>query len=96
MPLSVTAGLAGVTFRVKVQPGAGRTAAAGEWEGALKVKVGKKPEQGAANRECLEFLAGLLQVPRRAVTIVTGEHAHLKVIRVTGLTAEQVRERLQG
>jgi uncharacterized protein len=95
MLLDVRADPAGVTFRVKVQPGAGRTGVAGEWEGALKIKVGKKPEHGAANREALAFLADLLGVPRRAVSLVQGERSHLKTVHVNGLTAAAARERLQ-
>jgi uncharacterized protein len=93
--VKIKADAGGVTFQVKVQPGAGRTALGGEWNGALKLKVSKKPEQGAANRACLEFLAEILGVPKRSVTLLQGERSHLKTIRVAGLTAAQVAERLK-
>lgn len=97
MGLDVIATPEGASFRVKVQAGAGgRTAAAGEWAGALKLKVGKPPERGAANRECLDYLARALGVPHRALEIVQGERSSLKVIRVAGATPEQVLVRLQA
>ncbi len=95
--LSVTRTPSGAVFKVKVQAGAGgRTAVTGVWAGALKLKVGKPPERGAANRECLDHLARLLGVPPRDLEIVQGEHSSLKVIRVTGATPEQVLARLRA
>jgi uncharacterized protein YggU (UPF0235/DUF167 family) len=35
-------------------------------------------------------------VPRRAVTIVTGETARVKVVEVSGVTAELVRRLAEG
>jgi len=95
MAIRVTGDSAGAIFSIKVHPGAGHNALAGEWEGALKVKIGKKPEKGAANRECLDFLADRLRVPRRTLTLVKGETSRLKVIRVDGLTPAQVKERFR-
>jgi uncharacterized protein YggU (UPF0235/DUF167 family) len=51
---------------------------------------------GAANEELVEVLAAWLDVPRRAVTIVTGETARVKVVEVSGVTAELVRRLAEG
>jgi uncharacterized protein len=40
------------------------------------------PEKGRANRELIEFMAEILDVPVSAVSIVRGEGARQKVIRI--------------
>jgi uncharacterized protein (TIGR00251 family) len=84
-----------VTFRVRVAPRAARTAAAGEHDGALKVRVAAPPVEGAANAELTRFLARALGLPRSAVEIASGHASKSKLVRARGATAEQVR-RLAG
>jgi uncharacterized protein (TIGR00251 family) len=80
-----------VVFGLKVQPGAKRTELVGTWQTSLKVKIGRKPEDGAANRECLEFFAEMLDVPRHRISIIKGEFSSSKVVRVVGMTAQVAR-----
>ena len=73
-----------LTFRVRVAPRASQTAAAGEHDGALKVRVAAPPSEGAANAELTRFLAKALGVPARAVEIVGGHASKTKLVRVVG------------
>jgi uncharacterized protein len=84
----------GATFAIKVHPRAKKNAITGEIGDALKVALTAAPVDGKANAACIEFFANLLKVPRSSVTIATGLTSRNKVIRVAGLTAEEVRERL--
>jgi uncharacterized protein (TIGR00251 family) len=84
----------GATFAVKVQPRAKKNAITGEIGDALKVAVTAPPVEGRANQACIEFFANLLDVPRSSVSIASGQNSRNKVIRVAGLSAEQVRQRL--
>ena len=84
----------GATFAVKVHPRAKKNAITGEVGGALKLALTAPPVDRRANEACIEFFAKLLKVPRSSVTIATGLNNRNKVIRVTGLTAQQVRDRL--
>jgi len=61
---------------------------------ALKVSLTAPPVEGRANEGCVDFFAKLLKVPRSSVTIASGQNSRNKVVRVAGLTAEQVRARL--
>lgn len=81
----------GVTFRVRVQPRASRTEIAGEYAGAIKLRLTAPPVEGKANEECRRFLAKLFGVPPSAVEIVAGEASRDKVIRIANVSAEQVR-----
>jgi uncharacterized protein len=84
----------GVTFAVKVHPRAKRNAITGEIGDALKLALTAPPIDGRANEACIEFFANFLKVPHSSITIASGETSRRKMIRVTGLSAEQVRERL--
>jgi uncharacterized protein len=83
-----------VTFAVKVHPRAKKTALTGELGDALKLSLTSPPVGGRAKETCIEFFAKLLKVPRSSVTIASGQTSRQKVIRVSGLSAEEVRRRI--
>lgn len=84
----------GATFSVKIHPRAKKNAITGEVGDAVKLSLTAPPVEGRANEACIEFLAELLEVPRASVTIAAGQNSRQKVIRVAGLTADKIRERL--
>jgi len=85
----------GVTFSIRVQPRARKNAIVGELGDALKLALTAPPVEGRANEACIEFLAEFLKVPRSSITIAAGQSSRNKVIRVRGLTAVEVAERLR-
>jgi hypothetical protein len=85
----------GATFCVRVHPRAKRDEISGEMGDALKVSLTAPPVEGRANEACIRFFAELLQVPRSSVTIAAGESSRNKVVRIRGVTAAQVEERLR-
>ena len=86
----------GITFAVKVHPRAKKNAITGAVGDALKLALTAPPVDGKANAACVEFFAKLLNLPRSSVTIAAGQTSRSKVIRVAGLTAQQVRDRLDN
>jgi uncharacterized protein len=88
------AALPQATLSVQVQPRASRNAVAG-WVGeALKIRLTAPPVEGAANAACLAFLADLLDLPPSQLEILTGTRSRHKIIRITGLTQEELHARL--
>lgn len=85
-----------VTFAVKVQPRARKDAITGELGDALKISLTAPPIDDRANEACIEFLAKILKVPRSSVTIASGHTSRNKVIRVAGVSAQYIRDRLPG
>jgi uncharacterized protein (TIGR00251 family) len=85
---------AGVTFAVKVHPRARKNAITGESGDALKLSLTSPPVEGRANDACIEFFAKLLKVPRSSVTIASGQSSRNKVIRVAGISVEEIRRRM--
>ena len=85
----------GVSFAVKVHPRAKKNAITGKVGDTLKVALTAPPVDGKANAACIEFFAKLLNVPRSSVTIAAGQTNRNKVIRVAGLSAEEIKKRLE-
>jgi uncharacterized protein len=93
IPLHETA--SGITFAVKVQPRARRNAIVGAIGDALKIALTAPAVDGRANDACIEFFAELLNVPRSSITILVGQTGRNKIVRISGATVAQVRNRLQ-
>jgi uncharacterized protein (TIGR00251 family) len=84
----------GCELTVRVVPRASRSQIVGERDGALKVRLQAPPVDGKANEALIELLAGTLDVPRRSVTLVRGDTARSKTLRLAGLTAQQAQTKL--
>jgi uncharacterized protein len=87
---------AGATFQVKVHPRARKNALTGTVGDALKLALTAPPVEGRANEACIAFLANFLNVARSSVTIAAGESSRQKLIRVAGMRAAQVEEKLRA
>ena len=70
----------GVSFRVRVKPGARRDRLVGAYGGALKLEVSAAPERGKANSAVKKLLAKTLDVPQSAIEILSGETSQDKSI----------------
>jgi hypothetical protein len=93
--LDVTVEDKGLLLRVKIVPAARRTRYLGEWNGRARIAVAAPPEKGRANQAVVAFLAKLLSVPRRDVTVVAGHISPLKTIRIGGVDVDALRAALQ-
>jgi uncharacterized protein len=93
---SITETNGSVTFSVRVVPRSSRNQIFGVEGGALKIKLTAPPVEGAANAALIEFVAEWLGVRRGAVSIVSGDKARNKIVRVSGVTREQVVKKTWG
>jgi uncharacterized protein (TIGR00251 family) len=80
---------------VRVIPRAGKSGFAGMRGDALLVRLHAAPVDGAANAELIEVLAEALGVPKRAVSIASGERSRQKRVRVEGVTSDFVASKLR-
>jgi uncharacterized protein (TIGR00251 family) len=83
----------GVTLAVHVTPRARKNEIVGLVGEAIKVKLAAPPVEGAANAALCAFLAEQLGVRKSAVTLVAGLTSRHKVVRVDGVTADEVQAR---
>ena len=84
----------GATLAVRVQPRASRTATAGIFgtgeERALKVALAAPPVDGKANDALLRFLADLLGLPLRSLSLLGGAHSRTKIVCIAHRTAAEI------
>lgn len=83
-------------LRLRLTPRASTNAVLG-WraDGVLGVRVTAPPVEGAANRAVEALLAETLGLPRSAVSVARGERSRDKLVRVAGMTLEEVRTSLE-
>jgi uncharacterized protein (TIGR00251 family) len=82
-------------LRVRVQPGARRSALVG-WmaDGALKLSVVAPPEDGRANQAVAGLLARVAGVKPAAVQVVRGQTSRSKTVDVDGLDERELAARI--
>ena len=83
-------------LEVRVIPRAGKSGFAVLRDVAVVVKLAAAPVDGAANDELISLIARTLRIPKRDVSIVSGERSRTKRVRVVGLDAARVMATLSG
>jgi hypothetical protein len=83
-------------LRLRVSPGAGRSAVVGRHGDAWRVRVAAAPERGRANDAVVALLADVLGLRRPDVRLVAGASARDKVVELTGLTLDEAERRLEA
>lgn len=82
------------TLSVAVVPRASRDGVAGCEGGVVRIRLTAPPVENRANEALVRFLAGRLGVPRARVSLVAGGRGRRKVVRVLGLSRDEVFRRL--
>ena len=85
-----------VRLTLHVQPGAKRNAVVGVYGDALKLAIAAPPVDGKANEAVQAYLAELLGVSARAVTLVAGASSRRKVWAIAGVTLSEVQARVHA
>jgi uncharacterized protein (TIGR00251 family) len=80
--------------RLRVSPGARKTELAGRHGDGWKIRVSAPPEGGRANDAVLDVLAERVGLPRRALSIVSGQKSRDIVVEMTGINADEAARRL--
>jgi len=93
--LNITADGNAILLPVKVVPGASRTRFLGELDGRARIALVAPPEKGKANEALVTYLAKLLAVRKRDVTVAAGRTSPLKTVRIERVAPDAVREALQ-
>jgi len=81
------------TLRVHVVPNANSDCVVGEHGGAIKIKLRAPAVEGKANTALVRFLAEQMKLPRRAIVLQSGQRSRDKLLRIDGLSEEEVRRR---
>ena len=81
-------------LQVRVIPRSPHEEFAGVRGSAVVVRLTAPPVDDAANQALLNMLSQALGVPTRDISIVKGDHSRDKVLRVIGLDAPALKDRL--
>jgi len=82
----------GLTFAVRIIPRASHSEIAGEYNGALRIRIAAPPVAGAANRELIRLLAKTFRLPQNAVAIVSGAGSKSKIVRIAGANSAKLEQ----
>jgi uncharacterized protein (TIGR00251 family) len=86
----------GTRLRLRVAPGSRRPGIAGRHGDGWKVRVAQPPEHGRANDAVVALLAETLELPRTAVSIVSGHAGRDKIVALEGIDPAETERRLAG
>ncbi len=82
-------------LRVKVQPKSSRDCVSGRFGDAVKISLQAPPTDGMANQALIDFLADCLDLPKRAIRIVSGHTNRLKTLEIDDLSIDEINRRLK-
>jgi uncharacterized protein (TIGR00251 family) len=85
---------------IRLTPNGGRDSIEGmevdaEGHAYLKARVSAVPEDGKANKALISLLSKKLRVPKSSISLVTGETARKKILRIEG-DPEDLKAKLEG
>lgn len=89
---AVTANADGCTVTFKVIPRASKSEFVGREEAWIKIRLQAPPVDGKANEALIKFLSDYFKIPRRDITVVSGQTSRLKIIRLAGVPAERFNQ----
>lgn len=75
-----------------VQPKASRCAVVGVHDGMLKIALTAPPVDGEANKMLIKFIASELHISKSLCSLVQGDTSRRKVVRISGISADQVKK----
>lgn len=75
-----------ILLKVKVSPGASRNEIKAWSDDVLRVRVKAPPEKGKANKELRRYLAKILGIAPRQVTVRSGDTSRNKILAIEGLS----------
>jgi uncharacterized protein (TIGR00251 family) len=82
------------TLSVHVVPNAKIDKVVGEHGSAIKIKLRAPAVEGKANAALIILLAKRLNVPARTIVLLRGHKSRDKLVRIDGLSEEELRRRL--
>ena len=78
----------------RIHPNARKDAVEGLREDGLGIRLSAPPVEGKANKALQKYLSGLLGIAKSRIEIRSGEKGRTKVLSLSGITPEEVKEKL--
>jgi len=85
----------GFEINVRAVPRASKNEIQGIHDGALKIRLTTPPVDGKANQALIRFLSKELHISKSKIQLKQGETSRHKTLQISGLTKEQLLERIK-
>lgn len=92
----VSSGENACRISIHAVPRASKTEVCGMQGNALKLRLQAPPVDGKANKAISKYLAELLGVPARNVSIVVGDTGREKIFQAVGITADAAKAKIEA
>jgi uncharacterized protein (TIGR00251 family) len=83
-------------FDITVTPKSSKSEIKIDQSGNIKIYLNSPPVDGKANVECIRLLSAKLKTAKSNISIEKGDHGKNKRILVTGMTIDEIMERLKS
>jgi len=83
-------------IQIKVVPGSSQNIIAGWLGERLKIKVESPPESGKANKAVIALLASQLNIPKTAITIISGGKSSHKILEISTLSEKEIMDKINS
>ena len=83
-----------VRLEVKAKPKAKKSRVVAVEGGTAEVALAAPPVDGAANEELVRYLAEVLSIPKRSITLLRGQSSRTKLLSIAGLSQAELASRL--
>ena len=88
-------GKMGAAIAVRVTPRATKNQIIGALsDGTIKIHIATVPTEGQANEELIEFLAGILGIPKDRIEVVAGDTGRDKLVSVLDMDSETLHRKI--
>ncbi len=84
----------GLELHIRAMPRASKNEIQGLHDGALKIRLTTPPIDGKANQALIKFLSKTLHISKTQIELTQGETSRNKTLRISGLSKNELQERL--
>ncbi len=85
-----------IILKVKIIPKSKCNKLVGYENDILKIKINAPAQKGKANKELIYFLAKILSISQRDITIISGETSRIKKIQIENISNEDLNKLIKN
>eukprot|EP00735_Rhodelphis_limneticus_P008648 TRINITY_DN2179_c0_g1::TRINITY_DN2179_c0_g1_i1::g.12782::m.12782 TRINITY_DN2179_c0_g1::TRINITY_DN2179_c0_g1_i1::g.12782 ORF type:complete len:132 (+),score=1.74,sp/Q8WUR7/CO040_HUMAN/35.37/2e-12,DUF167/PF02594.11/1.8e-19 TRINITY_DN2179_c0_g1_i1:69-464(+) len=85
-----------LALKLWCKPGAKTSSISGFEEGAIGLRIGAAAREGEANEELIEFMANILGLKKRQLSLDKGSKSRQKVLLAEGITMDAALSRVRA
>jgi hypothetical protein len=88
-------GKKGAAIAVRITPSATKNQIVGALnDGTIKIHIAAAPDEGQANKELIEFLSGVLGIPKDRIEVVAGDMGRDKLVSILDMDSETLHKKI--